>query len=86
MSGVAVQSARRGHPDTSTIFVLGVLGIAFFPLGWCAWYFGARLLRKYDANPGRWGRRGWVEAGRIIGLVGLGLNVLLLLVTFATSL
>ena len=24
---------RLAHPDTSTIFVLGLLGLAFFPLG-----------------------------------------------------
>ncbi|MDH2416262.1 hypothetical protein [Nocardioides sp. CER19] len=66
----------QGHPDTSTIFVLGLVGLSgTFVFGGCAWYFGNRLLRKYDAEPGRWGRRGWVQAGRVMGMVGTGLSV-----------
>lgn len=80
MSNVAtVTSPRRGHPDTSTIFVLGLLGLwGFFLFAGCAWYFGDRLLAKYDAEPGRWGHRGWVEAGRIMGIIGTGVSVLVL--------
>lgn len=63
--------ADRAHPDTSTIFVLGLLGILggiiFAPL---AWYFGNRLLKKYDDEPGRWGRREWAKAGVLMGKIG----------------
>jgi len=61
----------RAHPDTSTIWVMGLLGILggviFGPL---AWYFGDRLLAKYDAEPGRFQRRGWAVAGRNMGRIG----------------
>jgi hypothetical protein len=67
---------QLAHPDTSTIFVLGLLSFALFPLGIAAWYFGNRLLRSYDAEPGRWAHRGLVEAGRIMGMIGIGLGVL----------
>jgi hypothetical protein len=67
---------RLAHPDTSTIFVLGLLGLVFFPLGIAAWYFGNRLLRVYDAEPGRWAHRSLVEAGRVLGMIGIGLGVL----------
>ena len=69
----------RAHPDASTIFVLGLLGLGGgLVFGGCAWYFGNRLLAKYDAEPGRWGSRGWVEAGRILGMIGTGISALLL--------
>lgn len=86
MSDFAVQDKPKlGHPDTSTIFVLGLLSLVFFPFGLCAWYFGNRLLREYDAEPNRWGRRQWVEAGKIIGIVGLVLNGLLFLVSLGLN-
>lgn len=66
-----VFQADRAHPDTSTIFVMGLLGVVggliFGPL---AWYFGNRLLAKYDAEPGRWGRRQWAKTGVILGKIG----------------
>jgi hypothetical protein len=73
----AVRDTAKGHPDTSTIFVLGLFGLSgAFVFSGCAWYFGNRLLAKYDAEPGRWGRRGWVTAGRNMGIIGLAIFVL----------
>jgi hypothetical protein len=70
-----------GHPDTSTIFVLGLLGLSgAFIFSGSARYFGNRLLAKYDAEPGRYGARGWVVAGRIMGMIGLGVTALWLVV------
>ena len=77
---------KLAHPDTSTIFVMGLLSFVIFPLGIAAWYFGSRLLRKYDAEPGRWAHRNVAEAGRILGMIGLGLGVLGLIVLLVTSL
>lgn len=72
MSQSRVDAPKLGHPDTSTIFVLGLLGmIGALWFGACAWYFGGRLLRKYDAEPGRWGRRRWVEAGIVMGKLSI---------------
>jgi hypothetical protein len=67
---------RLAHPDTSTVFVLGLLSIGFFPLGIAAWYFGNRLLLAHDADPGRWAHRSLVEAGRVMGMIGICLGVL----------
>jgi hypothetical protein len=72
---------KQAHPDTSTIFVLGLLSLTpSYVFSICAWHFGNRLLRKYDAEPGRWSGRGWVVAGRIMGMVGLVLSVLVTIV------
>lgn len=61
----------KAHPDTSTIFVMGLLavlgGLIFGPL---SWYFGNRLLAKYDAEPGRFQRRNLVTAGVTMGKIG----------------
>lgn len=76
----ATAQPKLGHPDTSTIFVLGLLSLTgAFVFGICAWYFGDRLLAKYDAEPDRWAHRGWVEAGRILGMIGLGVSAVLLI-------
>jgi hypothetical protein len=76
-TSVGVKTSQRGHPDTSTIFVLGLLGLSgALIFSGSAWYFGNRLLAKYDAEPGKYGARGWVEAGRIMGMIGLGVTAL----------
>jgi hypothetical protein len=77
---------KLAHPDTSTIFGLGLLGFVIFPLGIVAWYFGNRLLGKYDAEPGRWAHRNLVVVGRTLGIIGAALGVLGLLVVLFTSL
>ncbi len=48
--------------------LLGILGGVIF--GPCAWYFGDRLLAKYDAEPPRWGSRSLAQAGRTMGKIG----------------
>lgn len=71
MSEMVYTTSGRAHPDTSTIFVLGLLGILGGVIfGPCAWYFGDRLLAKYDAEPHRWGSRSWAQAGRTMGKIG----------------
>lgn len=86
MSDMAIETSQRGHPDTSTIFVLGLLGLTGSVIfGACAWYFGNRLLAKYDAEPGRWGRRGWAEAGRIMGIIGTAISVFVIVTVAITS-
>jgi hypothetical protein len=71
MTQAAVPGRLRAHPDTSTIFVLGLLGLSgSVVFGISAWVFGNRLLARYDAEPGRWGSREWVVAGRVMGIVG----------------
>jgi hypothetical protein len=86
---VAPRAQRRtAHPDTSTIFVMGLLSLSgyAFVLGIAAWYFGNRLLRTYDAEPGRWDHRGLVVAGRTMGMVGTALGIVVVGLTIAFKL
>lgn len=78
-------SKHLAHPDTSTIFVLGLLSFVFFPFGIAAWIFGNRLLHKYDAEPGRWAHRRLVEAGRTLGMIGIAVGVLGLIALLVVS-
>ncbi len=47
---------------------LGLLGCFIFSP--CAWYFGNRLLDKYDSEPNRWGARKGAQAGVTMGKIG----------------
>src|SRR5262249_11426147 len=71
----ATSAAKRlGHPDTSTVFVGGLLGLfGILPASILTIFFGERVLAKYDAEPDRWGARGWVEAGITLAKIGLGI-------------
>lgn len=62
---------KKAHPDTSTIFVCGLLSFGFGPVMSVGnWYFGNRLLAKYDAEPERWTHRDLVVAGQWLGFAG----------------
>lgn len=59
------------HPQALTVLVLGILGVSMVPFtAPVAWYLGNQALREIDAQPGRYGRRDWVNVGRILGIVG----------------
>lgn len=83
------------HPQAVTVLVLGIVGLTVVPfVAPFAWYIGNQALREIDADPGRYGRRDWVNVGRILGIVGtvvLGLVLLMVcgflatwIATFAT--
>lgn len=83
------------HPQAMTVLILGILGLSMVPFtAPFAWYMGTQALRELDAQPGRYGRRDWVNVGRILGIVGtvvLGLVLLMVcgflatwIATFAT--
>ncbi len=59
------------------MLVLGILSpVVCFVTGIVAAVIGTRALREIDANPTAYNNRQTVVIGRIIGLVGVGLQVL----------
>lgn len=69
----------REHPDGTTVLVLGILGLVVCNiLAPFAWVKGNKAKREMDAHPEvMWTNRGNVTAGRILGIIG---SVLILLV------
>jgi hypothetical protein len=76
------------HPKGTTILVLGILSIVCCgPLGIAAWLMGNTAQREVEANPGAYSNAGSIQAGRILGIIGVVLSVLgLLWVVFAGGL
>lgn len=82
-----VNPQLRAHPTTPKVFILALVGLAGSVLagigvvfgGW-AWYLGNRTLRQYDAEPGHWGHRRRVEAGRTMAIIATAVSA-----TFAFS-
>lgn len=67
----------QDHPQTTTILVLGICGLAFCQvLGPFAWVMGNRAMREIDESQGRIGGRDAVNIGRVLGMVS---SILLLL-------
>ncbi len=68
------------HPQTTTVLVLGILGIvACGVLAPIAWFMGSKAMAEIDANPAAYSGQGEVRAGRILGIVGTVLLVLMAL-------
>jgi hypothetical protein len=82
----AFPGPAQDHPQTTTILILGICGLAFCQvLGPFAWSMGNKALREIDASGGQLGGRDMVNVGRILGMVSsiiLGLVVLLFVVLF----
>lgn len=80
------------HPQSITVLVLGIVGImGIWVTSPIAWYLGNQALREIDAQPGRYGRRDFVNIGRILGIVGtvllgVGVGVLALFLLFYVGL
>lgn len=76
-------SAPPNHPQTSTVLVLGILGLFVCGItGIIAGIMGGRVLREIDAQPGRYSGRSQVNLGRLLGWVGVGLWGLILVFYF----
>ena len=72
---------QQEHPQGTTVLILGILGIvACQILAPFAWVMGNRALAEIDANPAAYSNRGLVVAGRICGIVGSVLCMLVGLV------
>ncbi|MFC4123633.1 DUF4190 domain-containing protein [Nocardia rhizosphaerae] len=71
----------KDHPQTNTVLILGILGLAF--CGVCApfaWLKGRSVLAEIDAAQGLIGGRSSVYAGYVLGIVGtvvLGASLLI---------
>ena len=62
------------HPQGTLILVFGILGVVTcMPLGIAAWVMGNKALKEIDAAPGRYRNRSNVNAGRILGMVSVGI-------------
>ena len=59
------------HPQGTTILILGILGLVCCgPLGIAAWVMGNKAMKEIDANPSAYTNRSTVNAGRICGIIG----------------
>jgi hypothetical protein len=68
------------HPETTTVLLLGILGMATCQLiAPFAWVKGSRVKKEIEAAGGRYGGRQQVQVGYVLGIVGsclLGLYAL----------
>ncbi len=68
------------HPQTTTVLVLGILGlVACQVVAPIAWYMGNNALKEIDADPSRYSGRSEINTGKILGIVGSVLLILTLL-------
>lgn len=71
-------SNGSGSSNATLILVLGILSIVCIPLlGPVAWVMGNNALRELDQGFGDPNSRGLVVAGRILGIIGTVLLILL---------
>lgn len=62
------------HPQGTLILIFGILGLVTCQLlGVAAWVMGNKALKEIDADPARYRNRSNVQAGRICGMVSVGL-------------
>jgi len=65
------QPVPQPHPRSTTVLVLGILGLVVFsPLAVVAWIMGASVRRDMAAHPGQYGPSPSNTAGWILGIVG----------------
>ena len=82
--GPAVHQPPK-HPSAITALVLGIVSVAgvLFCLGPLAgpfaWWLGHKAVSEIDAAPGHYSGRGDANAGRIMGIIGTVLLVLVIL-------
>ncbi len=74
-------SPRPKHPKSTTVLVLGILGLVLCQiLAPFAWVMGNRAVAEIDANPGVYEGRGEAQAGRILGIIGTVFLILYVLI------
>lgn len=65
---------NNNSSNATTILVLGILGLVLcMPLGIAAWIMGNSALAAIDRGEGDPSQRGTINAGRICGMVSVGL-------------
>lgn len=59
------------HPQTTTVLLLGILGMAVCQVvAPFAWVMGSRVRKEIDASGGQIGGRSQVQIGYVLGIVG----------------
>jgi hypothetical protein len=83
-------AAPPPHPSSTTAMVLGLVSliglfICVVPIVMApfAWVTGGRVVKAIDAEPGRWSGREQAQAGRIMGMIGTAILVLIVLAVVA---
>lgn len=67
------------HPQATTAMVMGILGLAVCGvLAPIAWVMGGRAVQEIDANPAAYSGRSEANAGKIMGIVGSCLIILMI--------
>jgi hypothetical protein len=72
----------QNHPQGTTILVLGILSIPLLCacIGWIlgivAWVMANKAMKDINANPAMYLNKGSVQAGRILGIISIGLFAL----------
>ncbi|MBO0811256.1 MAG: DUF4190 domain-containing protein [Microlunatus sp.] len=65
------------HPRGTAVLILGIVSlVGCLPCAIIAIVLAQGALREIDANPGAYTNRGTVNAGRILGIIGLVIVVL----------
>ena len=65
-------AAPASHPQATTAFVLGLLGLVLCPpVGIAGLVMGGRVRREIDASGGQWGGRGLATAGWVLGIISV---------------
>lgn len=86
---------KQQLPQATTSLILGILsivtcicyGIIGLPLGIVAYILGRKALRNYSENPEAYRLEGNAAAGKILGAIGIVINVIyLILVIYVLSL
>ncbi|MDM7460608.1 MAG: DUF4190 domain-containing protein [bacterium] len=66
-----------GSYNPTLILILGILSIVVCgPLGIAAWVMGNNALKELDQGFGDPNSRGLINAGRILGMIGVALTVI----------
>lgn len=79
-------------PGATLSLVLGIISVAgvfvLLPvfLAPLAWYHGAAAARRVDREPARWSGRGEAHAGRVLGIIGSVLMLMVVGVLLLTAL
>ena len=79
--------APSRHPRSIAILVMGIISVPFIfglVLGPIAFVMGTRALHEIDAQPTAYSGRSMVSAGRVLGAIGFGINVIALLWRFTS--
>lgn len=72
------------HPQSMMILIFGILSLVGFSiLGPFAWYMGNNALKEIDANPAAYSDRNNVNIGKILGIIG---SIMLILVVIGVVL